>query len=759
MRLLSALLIFVISASMPLAGPAHTVDPQSTSANAAMRQINQDVGKLVSEFYPKAKITSDGFKIHFEYKAHPYLGVYSNREELSPDNGGILGDLELKPGEYSGSEKLPKEQNQYSYTQLLMAPFSKQHNCHLYTRISYPPDMLTDFLDHMKEIVNNFDNTLVVGKDPIFTAIVQTPAPVATQAPPRPVAAAAAVSHATPAQPAVPAVSQPLPLPAVPNAATKPGSTTIASATLSQPLPLPAVPDAATKPGSTAAAAATPATPEHKLFLWKATRGKDIVYLLGTIHVATPKLYPMPIEVDEAFDRSKLLIVEIAIDRRPVDANMVQQLVKNCGTYTLPDKLSNHMSPGTRKVFEDYLKWSGESWKMYEQYKPWYVTELTTASIPMRSEEMSKVRSSLGIDRYLLGRAKATHKPVADLETIDFQLRLSSNLSEDVQDKLLQVTLLGVKDSPTILNDSFTAWRNGDAAKMNAVVTKIVREHPDLAPYNKILLDNRNATMASTLEELMKTKPGPYFVAVGSGHMVGDTGLVVQLKKRGFTVEQVCSDSHAAATVTSEGTEHLKKFVFPDERFKLWMPGSPQRKELPGGEPHGVQYMFAEFGGTAGAKFSTTFGMFTVFCFEFPADPSSWKVPGPLALDMMLAPVTAAKGSETVSRRSIMLNGKYAGREVGFIAPLNSSAEKATGKGEHNSAKPKPVATESTVSGIPGDLFSAAGTMSKSTKLYGRARAYLVENRIYMLIAAGDSDTWSKSESVSNFLNSFEVMP
>ena len=46
----------------------------------------------------------------------------------------------------------------------------------------------------------------------------------------------------------------------------------------------------------------------NRLFLWKVT-GKTggTAYLLGSIHVATPDMYPLPKEIDEAFEASKVL--------------------------------------------------------------------------------------------------------------------------------------------------------------------------------------------------------------------------------------------------------------------------------------------------------------------------------------------------------------------------------------------------------------------------------------------------------------------
>ena len=57
------------------------------------------------------------------------------------------------------------------------------------------------------------------------------------------------------------------------------------------------------------------------------------------------------------------------------------------------------------------------------------------------------------------------------------------------------------------------------------------------ADEKKIMIDNRNANWINQLNALMPTKS--CFIAVGCMHLVGETGLIGQLKKSGFTVEAV----------------------------------------------------------------------------------------------------------------------------------------------------------------------------------------------------------------------------
>ena len=52
------------------------------------------------------------------------------------------------------------------------------------------------------------------------------------------------------------------------------------------------------------------------------------------------------------------------------------------------------------------------------------------------------------------------------------------------------------------------------------------------------LFDDRNTAMTAKIEQFLQT-PESYFVAVGAGHLVGEQGILSQLRRKNFTVEQL----------------------------------------------------------------------------------------------------------------------------------------------------------------------------------------------------------------------------
>ena len=58
-----------------------------------------------------------------------------------------------------------------------------------------------------------------------------------------------------------------------------------------------------------------------------------------------------------------------------------------------------------------------------------------------------------------------------------------------------------------------------------------------------ILIDARNQKMVAELDRLLRsTTMSQYFVVVGAGHLLGETGLVTGLGQRGYSVQAARSE-------------------------------------------------------------------------------------------------------------------------------------------------------------------------------------------------------------------------
>lgn len=489
-------------------------------------------------------------------------------------------------------------------------------------------------------------------------------------------------------------------------------------------------------------------------FLWKATKGGDTVYLLGTIHGAMSQFYPLPSAIDQALDESKHLMVEIAIDK--VDPSKVAKTVHELGQYTPPDHLSKHLTPETKKVFEQFLDWSGGTWEMYEKYKPFYAAGMASQSKRWVTEA-TKFRSSLGLDLYFLARAREAGKAISDLETVEQQLHIEADLSEAAQDRLLRTSILHMSEVEAQLKGYLDAWKAGDTEKMEALAKSRTKDYPELREYEKALLDDRNVGMLNKIKQLSKTKPGPHFVAVGAAHLVGPAGLVSLFEKDGWKVDRVSSDSSTGSQSASARTDNK---IYP-ERFKIWFPIEPRRLA----EKDTVRY----------EAYEPPNGAYLVCVFTSPTEPKDWPVPPPLMLDKLVSIFRPDPGT----RKSFALQG-YPGREIECSGPglmqkpgAGSSRSAAAAGGspgttpDPTSGSAKPAADAATKtssagdkkSGLPGQGFGLGAAFAKvqAKDVKARIRVYLAGRRFYLLCAVGGK-SFLETENVSKFFDSLELL-
>ncbi len=84
---------------------------------------------------------------------------------------------------------------------------------------------------------------------------------------------------------------------------------------------------------------ALPSFAAHRKFLmWKVTSGGATVYLVGSIHLADPSIYPLPAPVEKAFADAKVLAVEADVSNFNLEEGI--GMLGQYGMYGDDDSLS-----------------------------------------------------------------------------------------------------------------------------------------------------------------------------------------------------------------------------------------------------------------------------------------------------------------------------------------------------------------------------------------------------------------------------------
>jgi uncharacterized protein len=270
----------------------------------------------------------------------------------------------------------------------------------------------------------------------------------------------------------------------------------------------------------------------ERCFLWKVTSKTTTVYLLGSMHVAKADLFPLPKEIEDGFAKSAKLVVEV--DTEAADQVKLQQLVLQKAKYPDGESLSKGLSKKTMESLEKYCAKTGIPVANLEPFRPWFVSVLVSV------QEITALGfGDKGIDKHFLKQAKAEKKPIVDLETIDAQMNLFTDLTPDFQDKLLAKTLSEAGEIKKQMEKMTAAWKAGDAKAMNdLMVGDTLKQHPEMKGLMAKIFDERNVKMVEKIDVMLKGTDS-CFVVVGAGHLVGDKGIVKLLEEKNYRVEQV----------------------------------------------------------------------------------------------------------------------------------------------------------------------------------------------------------------------------
>ncbi len=269
-----------------------------------------------------------------------------------------------------------------------------------------------------------------------------------------------------------------------------------------------------------------------KAFVWKVSSGLSTVYLVGSIHFADDSFYPLREEIENAFDHSDYLVVELDINN--VNHDVYNQMLLEKGRYKSGKTIEDALSKETWLQLRQRLKDLNVDYEAVKNYKPGILV-LTLTAIQVTQMGLDP---ELGIDAYFLQKAAAqSDKQVVELETLQQQLNLFIDIPDG--DLLLKESLYSMDDAESLMADMINFWKNGDEVKMSKLLFEDALEtYPSFSKIYDSLFYERNRQMAIKIEKMLEQK-GSYFVVVGSGHLIGEKGIVNSLKEKGYKVKRL----------------------------------------------------------------------------------------------------------------------------------------------------------------------------------------------------------------------------
>lgn len=251
-------------------------------------------------------------------------------------------------------------------------------------------------------------------------------------------------------------------------------------------------------------------------------------YLVGSVHLMKPDVYPLDAAFDAAFAASDAVVFEVNLDSAQTQAQtLLPQLGMYAGSTTLQDVLSDDTFAKLQATTDSL----GLPIARLQRMEPWVVS----ISLPAILYQRAGYTPGSGIDAHFFQKAKEAGKAIEALETTEEQLRIFDDLPTDLQEALLRYSLERAGSTVERMDEIVAAWTQGDTEPLEALFRDEMQQtFPTL--YERLLVA-RNQNWMPQIESMLSADARPMIV-VGTGHMVGADGLVAMLQAQGYTVEQ-----------------------------------------------------------------------------------------------------------------------------------------------------------------------------------------------------------------------------
>jgi uncharacterized protein YbaP (TraB family) len=263
--------------------------------------------------------------------------------------------------------------------------------------------------------------------------------------------------------------------------------------------------------------------------VWKIAKDGQHLFVGGTVHLLSQSDYPLPSSFDIAYKNSDILVLET--DLQKFSAPEFQQKLLRKTMYGDDRNVTDFLKPETVQKLKGHLASRGIPLQNLQKFK---VGMLAMTLTVVEFQRLGL--TGQGVDAFFNLRALNEKKKVGYLETVDDQLDFISRMGEGSENEFLEYTLDDLEKLSPTLDSIKKAWRNGDIAGLEEIaLDSWEKRFPEV--YEMLVLD-RNNDWVPKIEQMLKTEEVE-LVLFGAVHLVGDDGILAQLKKHGYKIENL----------------------------------------------------------------------------------------------------------------------------------------------------------------------------------------------------------------------------
>ena len=263
--------------------------------------------------------------------------------------------------------------------------------------------------------------------------------------------------------------------------------------------------------------------------VWKISKDRNHVFIGGTIHVLSKSDFPLPEAFDSAFNNSNLLVLEADIQK--LQTPEFQKAILQEAMYKGDESIADFLKPNTLQALKNHLTSRGIPFEQMLKFKPGLL------SVTLTMVELQRLgQVGTGVDEFYNLKALNERREIKYLETASDQLKFIAKMGEGAENELINYTLVDLKDISEQLQSLKTAWKTGDNFQMLKITMAPWKDRfPTI--YNSLVVE-RNNKWIPQIETMLKTKEIE-LVLFGALHLIGEDGILSQLKNLGYRIENI----------------------------------------------------------------------------------------------------------------------------------------------------------------------------------------------------------------------------
>jgi uncharacterized protein YbaP (TraB family) len=282
---------------------------------------------------------------------------------------------------------------------------------------------------------------------------------------------------------------------------------------------------------------------------WKASRGDNIIYLLGVTHIGFETQYPIKEKVLHALSESSLYVTESSsvyeseenIKKMLIDAydaksgRTLDTLLKDeqCRNIELQENFLEKLSAvHGNDLVKGLLKSS-----------PRATVHLTYSQVTQIKESThNKLKFAIPVELYLTNLAKKSNMKMNSLDPEFWESLDSLNTKEMCN---LVIGLVNIRTSRFYTENNggekvenfLDFWMQGKSAEIEKLHFEWSDQYsPSYGRVHHRWFELRNRQMLNKILALHKNESSPVFVVIGAAHLAGKNGIISMLSNAGFNL-------------------------------------------------------------------------------------------------------------------------------------------------------------------------------------------------------------------------------